>query len=160
MKRLFLAISIFAFGCGQKAIDTSSDSKMKESIASIKKSLPDDKKEIFQKAVEKYAVSGAFSGGIEGIKFKLEGKTGEQLIQEYLADEEKEKAYKLESEKKRSIEISEAKESYLNRNESREKLLKSARMIEAEKSLMKMQDSSFLLRYPELRDFVQENKIY
>ena len=57
MKRLciFLFIIGIFFSCGQPKIDTSNDEKMKASIEKVRKSLPENEREKFDKAVMRLA---------------------------------------------------------------------------------------------------------
>lgn len=96
----FLSVALLLLvGCGEKVIDTSSDANMKASIAEIKKSLPEDKKEVFDKALTSVIFSESFGGGdLDSIKFKLEGKTADQVIKDYTEAQEKAKQMKAERE--------------------------------------------------------------
>lgn len=95
MNKLLSIALLLLVGCGEKVIDTSSDANLKSSIAEIKKSLPEDKKEIFDKAVAKIIVNESFGGGsMDSIKSKLEGKTADQVIKDYEAEQAQAKKQK------------------------------------------------------------------
>ena len=110
MRSLFffvLILCMFASGCGAPKIDASTDENMKDSIAKVRSSLPDEKKEEFDEALAILAFDQveftdfiqeeATGVGTTEAKMKnaIGGKTGEEVIaaaQEILRlREEKEK---------------------------------------------------------------------
>ncbi|EAA8947755.1 hypothetical protein B6440_24985 [Salmonella enterica] len=92
----FLAISVLAMvlaGCDQPTIDTTSDVSMKESIAKVRESLPENKKAEFDNAIKVTVFSNidfadlmksGLSGNKDEINKKilgpLSGKTGDEVI--------------------------------------------------------------------------------
>jgi len=92
--RIFLVIFIgVIIGCGQPKIDTSSDEAMKASIEKVRKSLPENDRDKFDKAVMRLAfknfslenaMAGEVGKNITEIKMKeaINGKTGPEIIAE------------------------------------------------------------------------------
>ena len=96
MKKLTLLgilLTLLLAGCSKPTIDASSDEKMKASIEKVKASLPEDRKDEFEEAVQIVAFSGMDlsnlfaasqpdTGATERkMKEALDGKTGEEVIE-------------------------------------------------------------------------------
>ena len=89
---VFLAISLV--GCSKPTVDASSDESMKTSIAKVRESLPEEKRDQFDEALQLMAFSqidlkSIFTEGAAGVsnlkgkmKDAVHGKTGEQIIAE------------------------------------------------------------------------------
>lgn len=80
-------------GCGDAKVDASTDAKMKDSIAKVKAALPEDKRTEFEEALRVLAFADindlgdlaavGKTGALErGIKERVNGKTGDQIIAE------------------------------------------------------------------------------
>ena len=86
---LLLVGMFLLVGCGEKKVDSTSDESLKTSISTIKKSLTEQKKEEFEKAVKVLAFSGVTNlfqaaanpdGLQQKMKEKLNGKTADEII--------------------------------------------------------------------------------
>lgn len=120
-------------GCSEPTVDASTDGTMKSSIAKVRGSLPESKRQEFDEAVQLMAFSqinlkSLFADGADGtgnLKSKMtaavHGKTGNQIISEA-------NQIKLERKKKQIEqalqEIKELEEKKLNAVQTREKLKK------------------------------------
>ena len=92
-RKLLLLVVVLALACAPPKIDTSTDEKMKESIARVRESLPEGKRGEFDDALRDLALADLdFSdfmaqgqnpnADLLGAKMKkrLDGKTGEQVL--------------------------------------------------------------------------------
>lgn len=90
-----LLLLVFAWGCSEPTIDTSSDEAMSRSIERVRESLPEEDRERFDQAIEQLSMSeiswaDIMSAGSEGgaetiaakVKDRLSGKTGEEILAE------------------------------------------------------------------------------
>ena len=89
---LVITLVLFLAGCGKATIDTSTDEKMKASIETVKNSLPDDRKDNFEEALQIVVSEGidflgilmdskADTGATERkLKDAIHGKTGEEIL--------------------------------------------------------------------------------
>lgn len=101
VKKLIFAcgLALLLSGCDKPKVDTSTDETMKTSLQKVKESLPEDKRQEFSEATStimmnsvdmKALMAGAFSGNgdavatqqAEKVKEVLNGKTGEEIINE------------------------------------------------------------------------------
>lgn len=101
MKKFLIigALALTLVGCDKPKVDTSTDETMKSSLQKVKESLPEDKRQEFTDATStimmnsidiKALMAGAFSGNgdaivtqqAESAKALLNGKTGEEIINE------------------------------------------------------------------------------
>ncbi|WP_275150672.1 DUF6694 family lipoprotein [Citrobacter koseri] len=101
MKRFLVigALALTLVGCDKPKVDASTDEAMKTSLQKVKESLPEDKRQEFTEATStimmnsidmKALMAGAFSGNGDAIatqqaekaKALLNGKTGEEIINE------------------------------------------------------------------------------
>ncbi|HEV2855186.1 MAG TPA: DUF6694 family lipoprotein [Thermoanaerobaculia bacterium] len=93
--RRFLAVFVLVLlaGCSQPTVDTSSDEKMKESIAEVKESLPENRRAEFDRALLTLSMSQVDFAEVlatgktpdketvgNDLKKSLEGKTAEEII--------------------------------------------------------------------------------
>lgn len=91
LSALLLGSCLILAGCGDPKVDASTDEKMKESIAKVKAALPEAKRAEFEEALKTLAFAdikgladlakAGQTGGLErGIKDRLNGKTGAEII--------------------------------------------------------------------------------
>lgn len=93
-KLAVLSISLLLAACTKPSIDTSSDEAMKASVAKVRESLPESKRAEFDQALQVLAFNqldfaSLFKDGMTGtsttldnVKSTLNGRTGEQVIDE------------------------------------------------------------------------------
>lgn len=92
---LLLSVTLITLsGCSDPKIDTSSDESMKASIEKVRQSLPQEKKKVFDEAIQVLAMSqlnlkDLFTQGAAGVsnteikmKESISGKTGSEVIAE------------------------------------------------------------------------------
>lgn len=93
MRAIVISLCVLFAGCGAPSIDTSSDESMKQSIEKVRQSLPEAKRKDFDEAVstmmlsninmESVMAGAAARANMEArIKESINGKTGEQIIDE------------------------------------------------------------------------------
>jgi len=151
---LLSLLLLFLVGCTEPVIDTSSDAAMKNSIAKVEESLPDDKKAEFKEAIKymlfsqldmKSIFANAFSG-IQVDKDKLQadmkkavdGKTGLQVIEEARKLRDQREAKKREKE---IVELEELEQKYENAQIQKEKM-KDLKVLTTSYSVKKYQYTS------------------
>lgn len=110
-KLLLIIIIVTLYGCGEPTIDTTTDETMATSIEAVKQALPLDKQKEFEEAILLLSMSeidftALLTQGSEAgenlekkVRAKLNGKTGQQVIDEAL----KIKQEKLEKEKEEAL---------------------------------------------------------
>jgi hypothetical protein len=92
-RSLMVFILILLAGCGQPTVETSSDERMKESIAEVRESLPENRRDEFDQALLTISMSQVELGAaltegktpdqesvVQDLKEALGGKTAEEII--------------------------------------------------------------------------------
>lgn len=138
MKKALLActLALLLSGCDKPKVDASTDESMKASIQKVKESLPESQRDEFAEAASmifmnqidiKAVMASAFSGNADAVqaqqtenaKAALNGKTGEEIIQEARAI----KAERVKKEQQQALqEIEELQKKKLHAQEAKQSL--------------------------------------
>lgn len=154
IKLTLLLMIVMLTGCGEPTIDTTTDETMATSIESVKQALPLEKQKEFEEAIVLLSMNeidfaALFTQGSEvgenlekKVRAKLNGKTGQQVIDE---------ALKIKQEK-----LAKEKEEALLRIKELEKLKLSTEQAKLELNKFKILNARF---YKQKQDFIGDQPI-
>jgi hypothetical protein len=151
---ILCAVGLVAvLGCAEPKIDASSDESMQQSVQKVRESLPEDRRDDFDTALQTLAFSqidmkellaegAAGTGNLEGkVKESLDGKTGEEVIAEAERIEVERKAREREQ---ALVEIKELETKRLESEAAREQLKK----FQVIRSRFYMRDQEYMGKQP------------